>query len=90
MWLSDDDIKKLAFVVAQHVKRHLAESGGQSKAPQPRLMTVEETAIYLGRTKSAIEHLVHNGGLDGCLVRKNRRVHVDRFALDKWCETHRV
>ena len=90
MWFEDDDIKKLGAILALHLKRHLAESGGQGKGPLPRLMTVEQTADYIGRTKSAVEKMVFRNELNGCVVRRDRRVFIDRIALDKWIETHRV
>lgn len=88
--LSDEELKKLAWFLFQLLKRHLAESGGPSKAPLPRLLTVEQAADYIGRTKSAVEHMIHRGELSGCLVRRDRRVHLDRLAIDRWLDTHRI
>lgn len=87
MFFEDDDIKKLVAILAMHLKRHLTENGGQQKGPQPRLLTVAEAGIYIGRTKSAVEHMISRHKLDKALVRRNGRVHLDRFALDRWIET---
>jgi hypothetical protein len=86
VFLEDDDIKKLVAILAVHLKRQLVGNGGQHKGPQPRLLTVEEGGIYIGRTKSAVEKMIARHKLDAAVVRKNGRVHLDRFALDRWIE----
>lgn len=46
-----------------------------------RLMTVAETAIYIGRTRRAVEHLIERGVIPA--LRLDNRVQVDREVLDK-------
>ncbi len=46
-----------------------------------RLMTVTETANYIGRTRRAVEHLIQEGVIPA--IRLDNRVQVDREALDK-------
>ena len=88
MFYDEAVVKKLATLVALHLKGQLT-NGGSDKLP-PRLLTVEQAAEYLGRSKQAIEHMIFRGELNGCVVRKDRRVHIDRVALDKWIENHRL
>src|SRR5438046_351117 len=97
MFLSDSDAKMVAQEVARLLRPMLnGGSNGDGKPPSKapsvpkRLMTVEETARYLGRTKSAVEHLIHRRGLPGCIVRLDGRVYVDRIALDKLIEGGKV
>ena len=47
-----------------------------------RLLTVEQAATYLGRTKEAVQHMVASGKLP--TVRSDRRVFVDVVDLDRW------
>ena len=47
-----------------------------------RLLTVEQAASYLGRTKEAVQHMVASGKLP--TVRSDRRVFVDVDDLDQW------
>jgi excisionase family DNA binding protein len=42
---------------------------------RPRLFTVEQAAVYIGRTKDAIQHMIANGKLP--VVRSDRRVFLD-------------
>jgi excisionase family DNA binding protein len=54
----------------------------------PRLMTVDQAAVYLGRTREAVQHLVGSGKLP--TVRADRRVFLDRLDLDKWIDEHKT
>ena len=53
----------------------------------PRLFTIDQAAVYLGRTKEAIQHLVSLGKVP--TVRTDRRIFIDRLDLDKWIEDHK-
>lgn len=50
-------------------------------------MTVEQAASYLGRTKEAVQHMIHAGKLP--TVRSDRRVFLDRLDLDQWIGDHK-
>jgi excisionase family DNA binding protein len=52
-----------------------------------RLLTVEQAATYLGRTKEAVQHMVSSGKLP--TVRSDRRVFVDVVDLDRWIEDNK-
>ncbi len=47
----------------------------------PRLMSIEQAAVYIGRTPEATQHLVSSGKVP--TVRADRRVFLDRLDLDK-------
>jgi excisionase family DNA binding protein len=52
--------------------------------PTKRLYTVEETAIYLGRTDTAIREMERSGKLKR--ASRDGRVMFDRYDLDAWIE----
>ena len=63
------------------------DSPGEDSLIRPRLLTVEEAATYLGRTKGSVQHLVADGGLP--VVRSDRRVFLDIQDLDRWIERNK-
>ena len=54
---------------------------------RPRLLTVEQAAVYIGRTKEAIQHMIANCKLP--TVRSDRRVFIDLRDLDTWIEENK-
>jgi excisionase family DNA binding protein len=54
----------------------------------PRLLTVKQAAIYLGRTEYALRCLIYRRELP--VVRKGRRIHLDRYELDRLIEKGRI
>lgn len=74
----------LADKIAARVNSQSEQSGSIS-AVRPRLLTVEEAATYLGRTKSSIQHLISDGAIP--IVRHDRRVFLDVRDLDNWIES---
>jgi excisionase family DNA binding protein len=54
----------------------------------PRLMTVDQAAVFLGRTREAVQHLVCEGKVP--TVRADRRVFLDRTDLDKWIDDNKT
>jgi excisionase family DNA binding protein len=54
----------------------------------PRLLTVEQSAGYLGRTPEAIQHLTSSGQIP--TVRDGRLVFLDRLDLDRWINEHKT
>lgn len=52
-----------------------------------RLLSVEQAAQYLSRTKVSVQHLVASGALPS--VRADRRVFLDIHDLDAWIEEHK-
>ncbi len=55
---------------------------------QPRLLSVMETATYLGRSVVAIRELIWKGDLP--IVRRDRRIHLDKNDLDAWIDRHKM
>ena len=91
------DPKTLDQLVKELVARilpQLQNVNGQSK-PLPRLLTVKQAAVYLGRvgttgepSESAIYHLVAKREIP--VVRHGRNLRFDRIALDRWLESDRA
>ena len=77
----------LAKRVADEVCSRLSE-GSTGATVKPRLMTVEQGATYLGRSKEAVEHMIAGGKLP--TVRSDRRVFLDVRDLDRWIEQNKA
>ena len=54
----------------------------------PRLLTIDQAAVYLGRTRQATERLASSGRIP--TVRADRRVLVDRLDLDRWIDDNKT
>ena len=79
-------IDALAERVAEKLRGDIG-NGASTTAVKPRLLTVEQAATYLGRTKEAVQHMVASGKLP--TVRSDRRVFVDVVDLDRWIENNK-
>jgi excisionase family DNA binding protein len=77
--LLEDLAERIASKLAQRLP------AGSGAGVQPRLLTVNQAASYLGRTKAATQHMVASGSLP--VVRHDRRVFLDRLNLDRWIES---
>ena len=75
----DDLLDLLAERVARRVGARLNDS---SAGVGPRLLPVEQAAVYLGRSEDAIRHLVACGKLP--VVRTDKRIFLDIHDLDNW------
>ena len=53
-----------------------------------RLFTIQEAAVYLGRSTWSIRELIWKGSLP--CVREGRRIHLDISDLDQWIEKRRA
>ena len=73
----------LADRVAERVSDRLNRSSA-SATMKPRLLTVEQAAAYLGRSKSSVQHMVADRTIP--TVRHDRRVFLDIRDLDEWIE----
>lgn len=76
----DGFIDALAERVAQKLRGQLDQDGVTSTV-RPRLLTVEQAAVYLGRTEEGVRHLIASGRL--AAVRLDRRVFIDVKDLDR-------
>jgi excisionase family DNA binding protein len=54
----------------------------------PRLLTIEQAAVYLGRTRESVQHLIASEKVP--TVRTDRRVFLDRVDLDKWIDDNKT
>jgi excisionase family DNA binding protein len=79
----DSIIDMLASAVATKLRADLHGTTGVASVT-PRLLTVDQAAIYLGRSKEAVQHLVASGRIP--IVRSDRRVFLDVKDLDRWIE----
>ena len=78
-------VMALATQIAARINPQLQRRNGQSAS---RLLTVKDAAEYIGRTEQALQHLIHRREI--VVVRKGRRVHLDRNDLDRWIEANKV
>jgi excisionase family DNA binding protein len=72
----------LADTIAERVSARLNQS------QEPRLLTVDDAAAYIGRTPKALRHMIASGTVPA--VREGSRVHLDRADLDRWIELRKV
>jgi hypothetical protein len=74
-------IDVLAERLAARVRLDLAQTGGGGV--KPRLFSVEEAAVYLGRSKEAVEHILDVWDL-GHWIEANKiwQIYLHRFSLD--------
>jgi excisionase family DNA binding protein len=83
------DLEALIERMAEKVATRL-QNGYQGMAQgevRPRLLTVEQSAVYIGRTKEAVQHIIASGKLS--TVRSDRRVFIDIRDLDTWIEENK-
>jgi excisionase family DNA binding protein len=55
---------------------------------EPRLLSVNDAARYIGRTPKALRHMIANGAI--ATIREGGRIHLDRADLDRWIELRRA
>jgi excisionase family DNA binding protein len=76
--------------IAEQIVAKLGERPGPGSpggTVQPRLLTVEQAAVYVGRTKEAVQHLVASRRIP--IVRSDRRVFLDVRDLDQWIDANK-
>lgn len=71
----------LADAIAERVYQRLIAAQERNKS---RLLDVSTAAEYIGRTPSALRHLIAKGTIP--CVRRDGRVQLDRQDLDNWLE----
>ncbi|MGA2956110.1 MAG: helix-turn-helix domain-containing protein [Thermodesulfobacteriota bacterium] len=55
---------------------------------KPRLLTVKEASVFLGRSIPSIRELIWAGSLP--IVREGRRIHLDILDLERWIEQRKT
>lgn len=78
-------LNELADKIAQRISQEQRSPGTASI--KPRLLTVEQAAVYIGRSKASVQHMVSSGQLP--TVRPDRRVFIDIADLDRWIEENK-
>jgi len=83
------DMNAIIDAVAARLLGRMREDGAvfAPSGIRPRLMTVEQAAAYIGRTKEAVQLVISSGKLP--TVRTDRRVFVDVEDLDRWIREHK-
>ena len=82
---TDLSFDRLLEVLAEKLAAKLSQEPSRL---YPRLMTVDQAAVYLGRTREAVQHLVSSGKVP--TVRADRRVFLDRNDLDRWIDDNKT
>lgn len=77
-------LNTFADLVATRVVERVADRVGASNPIQQRLLTVDQAAAYLGRSKASLQHLISDQTIP--VVRHDRRVFLDRCDLDEWID----
>jgi excisionase family DNA binding protein len=80
-------LERVAAMIASRVRERIEIQNPHGRIA-PRLLTVKEAASYIGRTEQAVQHLIHRREL--IVVRRGRRVHLDRTDLDRWIDGNKV
>ena len=83
----DAILDALADRLAERVRAELAQAGNGANV-KPRLLSIEEAAIYLGRSEQAIRRMVQSGKIPK--VQGDRRLQVDIADLDRWIEQNKL
>jgi excisionase family DNA binding protein len=82
------NIDALLDALADKVAQRLREDSlGTVGAVRPRLLTVDQAATYIGRSKDAVQHMVSSGKVP--TIRTDRRVFIDVEDLDRWIREHK-
>ena len=72
--------------IVQKLRANLPSTNG-SGTVAPRLLTVDQAAEYLGRTKTAVQHMISQRKIP--VVKSDRRCFVDVRDLDRWIEDNK-
>jgi excisionase family DNA binding protein len=84
------DLESLLDALAERVAEKLKPCMPGAVSPrfaEPRLLTVDQAASYLGRSKASVQHMISAGRLP--IVRADRRVFLDVRDLDAWIEQNK-
>jgi excisionase family DNA binding protein len=79
-------LEQFAGLVASKLATELQKN--QSAAVSQRLLTVDQAAVYIGRTKEAVQYLIATNKLP--VVRSDRRVFLDLHDLEEWILEHKA
>lgn len=79
--MSDEELDRIADRLAERM---------EARAPgiAPRLLTLTETAQYLGRTLDAVKHMATRGAIP--VTKLDGRIQIDRQILDQLIKARTV
>ena len=80
-------LEALIDVLAESIAAKIKVKGFGKATPGKRLLSIEEAATFLGRTKEAMQHLICSGKLP--TVRSDRRVFFDIHDLESWIQRNK-
>ena len=75
-------LNALADRVAERVSQRLGPANLST-----RLLTIEQAALYIGRSVEAVRHMVSAGKIP--TIRADRRIQIDIRDLDHWIEVNK-
>jgi excisionase family DNA binding protein len=82
------NLDQVLDALADRVAARLRDGSPSSDcAVKPRLLTVDQAAVYIGRSKEAVQHIVSSGKVP--TVRSDRRVFIDVEDLNDWIREHK-
>jgi excisionase family DNA binding protein len=84
----DSLLDAFSDLIAAKLGARLAGSAREGGKVQKRLLSVEEAAVYLGRSKEAVQHMIASGKLP--VVKSDRRVFLDVKDLDQWIDRCKI
>ena len=81
---ADSIIGSFVRLIAEGVRKELARDSTAVRTVAPRLLSVDDGATYLGRSKASLQHLISQRRIP--VVREGGRVFLDVHELDRWIE----
>lgn len=85
--MTTDPTLSLVDAIASAVLARLKPALAESQGVRPRLLTVQQAALYLGRSDKAVRFLAAQGAFPS--VRGDGRVQFDIQDLDRWIEQNK-
>ncbi len=74
--------EKFIAALAPAVAARMQNGTAHAATVTPRLLSIDQAATYLGRSKTSVQHLVAQRRIP--VVREGRRVFLDVRELDSW------
>lgn len=81
---ADSIISSFVKLIADGVRKELSRDSAAVRGVAPRLLSIDDGASYLGRSKASLQHLVSQRRIP--VVREGGRVFLDVHELDRWIE----
>ena len=82
------DFNAILDIIAERIADKVLRHSETTNPLRPRLLTVAQAAVYLGRTETSIRHMASRGVLP--TVRGDERIQFDIQDLDRWIDQNKV